>query len=343
VIDAVSSLRALRRTLVGSAVLAAAAVALVFATSGFGAGKPTTGVVVIEAALDYQRAAGAGTGVVLTANGEVLTNNHLIRGATRIRVIDPRTRRRYTARVLGYSVSADIAVLQLQQASGLRTVLLGTSTGLRRGQPVTAVGNAGGTSTLVTAHGTITALGRTITAHDERGTAQRLTGLIETDAELRPGDSGGPLLDRAGRVIGIDSAASTGFVFRSGRNEGYAIPIDRALSIRRQIDAGRGTAEIHVGPTAFLGVAVHPSGYYRGGFVPGALVDNVVRDGPADKAGLAPGDIITAIDGKRVSTPSGIARVILLKKPGDTIRLTWVDRFGNRSTASARLVSGPPQ
>ncbi len=203
------SLRALRRTLVGSAVLATTALALVSATSCFGAGKPTTGVVVIETALDYQHAAGAGTGVVLTANGEVLTNNHVIRGATRIRVIDPRTRRRYTARVLGYSVSADIAVLQLQQASGLRTVLLGTSTGLHRGQPVTAVGNAGGTSTLVTTHGTITALGRGITAHDEQGNAQRLTGLIETDAELRPGDSGGPLLDRAGRVIGIDSAAST--------------------------------------------------------------------------------------------------------------------------------------
>jgi S1-C subfamily serine protease len=208
---------------------------------------------------------------------------------------------------------------------------------------VTAVGNAGGTGSLTVTHGAITAIGRRITVQDDQGNTARLIGLIQTDAPLQPGDSGGPLLDGAGRVVGIDSAASVGFSFRSGSNEGYAIPIDRALAIRRQIDSGHGTATIHVGPTAFLGVAVHPSGYYRGGYVPGALVDDVVSGGPADRAGLSGGDIITAIDGTRVATPSDVARLILRKKPGDTIRLAWVDRFGNRSTGSARLVSGPPQ
>ena len=342
-IDPVSRMRPLRRTLLASAVFLAIAVGLVAATAGVGAAKPTTGVVVIETSLDYQNAAAAGTGVVLRPDGQVLTNNHVIRGATRIRVLDPRTRRRYTARVLGYSVTADIAVLELRQASGLATALLGSSTSLRRGQMVVAVGNAGGTRTLVTTRGTITALARTITVQDGRGNAQQLTGLIQTNADLQPGDSGGPLLDRTGRVVGINSAASAGFAFLSSGSEGYAIPINRALSITRQIDSGRGTAEIHVGPTAFLGVAVHPSGYYRGGYVPGALVDNVVPGGPADRAGLGPGDIIITIEGKRVSTPSGVARVILRKKPGDTIRLTWVDRFGNRSSASVRLSSGPPQ
>jgi S1-C subfamily serine protease len=336
-------MRPLRRTLLAPAVFVTLAVALFAGAAGLAANKPTTGVVVIETALDYQNSAAAGTGVVLSPDGEVLTNNHVIRGATRIRVLDPRTGRRYTARVLGYSVLADIAVVKLQQASGLGTALLGSSTGLRRGQMVTAVGNAGGSRTLVTTRGTITGIGRTITVQDGQGNAQQLTGLIQTNADLQPGDSGGPLLDRAGRVVGIDTAASTDFAFRFGDNEGYAIPINRALSITRQIEAGPGTPEIHVGATAFLGVAVHASGYYNGGYVPGAFVDNVVSGGPADRAGLAPGDIITTIDGKRVTTPSSVARVILRKKPGDTIKLTWVDRFGNRSTASLRLVTGPPQ
>jgi S1-C subfamily serine protease len=333
----------LRRALLASAVLVALAAAPVAPQNGLAAARPTAGVVVIETALTYQNTAAAGTGVVLTSEGEVLTNNHVIRGATRIRVLDPRTRRRYTARVLGYSVTADIAVLKLQQASGLATAPLGSSTGIHRGQPVTAVGNAGGTRTLVVTHGTITAIGRTITVGDGEGNEQRLTGLIQTNADLRPGDSGGPLLDRTGRVVGINSAASIGFAFLSAASEGYAIPVNRALSITRQIESGRGTNEIHVGPTAFLGVAVHPSGYYSGGYIPGAVVDNVVSGGPADRAGLVPGDIITTIDGKRVSTPSGVARLIGRKQPGDTIKLSWVDSFGNRSTASVRLASGPPQ
>jgi S1-C subfamily serine protease len=302
----------------------------------------TRGVVVVETALGYQRTAAAGTGVVLTSDGKVLTNNHVIRGATRIRVLDPRTRRRYTATALGYSVTADIAVLRLQGVSGLETALLGSSAGLRRGQAVTAVGNAGGTGRLVVTRGTITAIGRTITVGDGRGNEQRLSGLIETDAELQPGDSGGPLLNGSGRVVGINSAASIGFAFLSGSREGYAIPIDRALSIRRRIETGRGTAEIHVGPTAFLGVAVHPAGYYRGGYIPGAVVDNVVSGSPADRAGLAPGDVITAIDGTRVTTPDRVALVLIGRHPGDSIRLTWI-RNGNRSTATVRLASGPPQ
>jgi S1-C subfamily serine protease len=333
----------LRRALLASAVLVTLAAAPVPAQSRPAAARPTMGVVVIETALNYQNTAAAGTGVTLTPEGEVLTNNHVIRGATTIRVLDPRTRHRYTARVLGYSVTADIAVLKLQPASGLATALLGSSTGLRRGQAVTAVGNAGGTRMLVVTRGTITAIGRTITVGDGEGNEQRLTGLIQTNADLQPGDSGGPLLDGTGRVVGINSAASVGFTFLSGVREGYAIPINRALSVTRQIESGRGSAEVHVGPTAFLGVAVHPSGYYSGGYLPGALVDNVVSGGPADRAGLAPGDIITAIDGKRVSTPSGIARLIGRKKPGDTIKLIWIDRFGDRSTASVRLASGPPQ
>jgi S1-C subfamily serine protease len=308
------------------------------------AAEPTRGVVVIETALGYQQTSAAGTGVVLTSGGKVLTNNHVIRGATSIRVLVPATGRRYAARVLGYSVNGDIALLQVQQASGLSTATLGTSAGLQRGRAVIAVGNAGGTRRLVTTRGSITALRQSITVHDDQGEAHRLTGLVQVDAELQPGDSGGPLLDQTGRVIGIDTAASVGFAFSSSNSEGYAIPIDRALAITRQIDSGHGTPEIHVGPTAFLGVAVHPFGYYRNGYRPGALVDNVVAGGPADRAGIRPGHLIVAIDGKHVSTPTSIARLIVQKKPGDTIRVTWIaDSSGRRASATVRLVTGPPQ
>ena len=226
----------LRRLLVLPALL------LVLAAPAAGASQPTRGVVVIETALGYQQTSAAGTGFVLTSGGKVLTNNHVIRGATHIRVLVPGTGRRYSARVLGYAVTGDVAVLQLEGAAGIPTAQVGTSAGLQRGRAVIAVGNAGGARRLVTTRGTITALRQSITVRDDQGDAHRLTGLIQVNAELQPGDSGGPLLDRTGHVIGIDTAASVGFAFRAGDNQGYAIPIDRALAISRQIDSGRGTS-----------------------------------------------------------------------------------------------------
>ena len=330
----------LRRTLLASS---AVLVAVAILATPAGAAGPKTGVVVIETALGYQRAAAAGTGVVTSQDGTVLTNNHVIRGATNIRVLVPSSRRRYAARVLGYSLTSDIAVLKLQGAGGLATATLGRSATVRRGHPVAAVGNSEGAGTLVVSRGTVTAIGRTITVRDGQGGAEKLTGLIQINAELHPGESGGPLLDERGRVIGIDTAASVGFAFRSGSKEGYAIPIDRALAIVRQIQAGRESASVHVGPTAFLGVAVHSSGFYRDGYVPGVRVDNLVSGGPAERAGLEQGDIIMTIDGMRVATPADVARVVVRRHPGETIVLTWVDDSGKRSSGRARLVSGPPQ
>ena len=335
-------MRQVRRTLLASSAALAAAAALA-AGAGAGAGGPRTGVVVIETALQYQHASAAGTGVVLSADGIVLTNNHVIRGATTIRVLVSSNGRRFGARVLGYSLENDIAVLKLQGASGLTTATFGRSAAVRRGQSVAAVGNAEGQGDLVVSRGTVVALGRKITVRDDQGDSHDLTGLIQTDAELHPGESGGPLLDARGRVIGIDTAASTGFAFHSGSNEGYAIPIDRALAIARQIRAGRETATVHVGPTAFLGVAVHSSGYYSSGYVPGVRVDNIVAGAPADRVGLERGDIITTIDGMRVKTPADVARLVARRHPGDTIRVTWINDSGDRSSGSARLATGPPQ
>lgn len=319
-----------------------AATAALFATAAIAAAAgPRTGVVVIETALGYQQAHAAGTGVVLDRRGVVLTNNHVIRGATTIRVRV--NGRRFAATAVGYSLVDDVAVLRLKAGSGLATATFGQSSGVRPGQPVTAVGNAEGQGQLVVSRGKVVAVGRSIMVRDEQGDARKLTGLIQTDAELHPGDSGGPLLDSQGHVIGIDTAASTGFSFHSGSNEGYAIPIDRALTIARQIRAGRESVTVHVGPTAFLGIAVHASGFYQGGYNPAVRVDNVLSGGPADRAGIERGDIITTIDGTRVSSPGDVAELVVRHHPGETITLTRVDDAGNRSSARARLGVGPPQ
>ncbi|MGH2971342.1 MAG: S1C family serine protease, partial [Gaiellaceae bacterium] len=283
--------------------------------------------------------AAAGTGLVLTSSGEVVTNNHVIRGASKITVVVPQTRKSYVARVLGYDVTDDVAVLQLQHASGLATVTVANSAGVKVGQSVTAVGNAGGTGSLTVTTGKITGVARAITVSDEEGGAERLAGLVETDAQLQPGDSGGPLLDSAGHVIGIDTAASAGFSFRDA-NDGYAIPIDRVVTIAKQVVAGHGSATVHVGKTAFLGVSIQPADAFGGG---GVLVGRVVSGGPVAKAGLLAGDIITAVNGRAVASQNALVAALLLHHPGDTITVSWTDRLGDSHRGKVTLASGPPQ
>ena len=172
------------------------------------ASKVNPGLVDVVTTLGYQNGEAAGTGMVLTSSGEVLTNNHVIDGATSIKATDIGNGRTYTAKVVGYDKTHDVAVLQLEGASGLQTVSL-SSASPRTGQKVTALGNAGGkggTPSKVT--GTITGLNQSITASDESaGDAERLTGMIGHDAAIQPGDSGGPLVDTYGQVIGMDTAA----------------------------------------------------------------------------------------------------------------------------------------
>src|SRR5947207_5305073 len=208
-----------------------------------------------------QGATAAGTGIVLTSNGEVLTNNHVIRGATSIKVTDVGNGRTYTAKVVGYDASRDVAVIQLQNASGLTTANLGDSSGVQTGDAVTALGNAGGKGgTPSVATGAVTALNQSITASDEGSGAnsEQLTGLIETNADIQPGDSGGALVNSFGQVVGMNTAASSGTQFQSQSGQpaeqAYAIPIDNAETIARQIEAGQGSSTVHIGATAFLGI-----------------------------------------------------------------------------------------
>jgi S1-C subfamily serine protease len=295
-----------------------------------------TGVVVVNTTLAYGGVA-AGTGIVLTPTGNVLTNNHVIRGARSIRVTDVSTGRAYSATVVGYSVSKDIALLHLRNAHGLQTALMGNSSTLAIGGRVTAVGNAGGTGRLTTKAGTVTGIGRSITIGDEDGSSTRLTGLIETSAPLRPGDSGGPILS-AGRVVGVDAAASASVQYPGGSGEGFAIPINSALVVARQVEAGNRSSTVHVGPTAFLGVSIGRSGGARG-----VLVEGVASGSPADRAGVDVGAVITSFAGKRVTSPTSLKGLVLQTVPGRTVQLTWIDPYAGATSASVRLAAGPPQ
>ena len=229
------------------------------------AAKVDPGLVDINTTLGYAQQQAAGTGIVISSNGVILTNNHVINGATKISVTDVGNQKTYTAKVVGYDRSHDIAVLQLQNASGLQTAPLATSNA-SVGQNVVGVGNAGGTGgTPSAAGGTVTALNQSITASDQGdGTSEQLTGLIETNADIQPGDSGGALVNTSGQVIGVDTAASAGFSFQfngqSQGNQGFAIPINTALSVARQIEAGNSSSTVHIGETAFLGVEISPQG-----------------------------------------------------------------------------------
>jgi S1-C subfamily serine protease len=301
------------------------------AATGTASTGQMVGVVDIDTVLGYQGAEAAGTGMVLTSTGEILTNNHVVDGATKITVTVVSTGRTYTATVVGTDPTDDVAVLQLSGASGLRTAVL-AGTAAQTGDAVTAVGNAGGTGgTPSAASGTVVALGRSITATDETGAnAEQLTGLIETDADVQAGDSGGPLFDASGAVVGVDTAASSGTSV-----EGYAIPIARAVSIARQIESGVDSTTIHQGYPAFLGVSV------TGSAGTGATIAGVLSGGPAQAAGLAAGDVVTAVGGTSIGSADDLTTALATCSPGQRVPVTWTGTDGAGHSATVTLASGP--
>ena len=336
----------MKLTASGHARLGAAVTCAVLVAVGLGLAPRSQGAVTAAGVVDvttdlaYDNGSAAGTGIVLTPTGQVLTNNHVIRGATTIRVTDPKTARSYGATVLGYSVSGDIALLQLKKAAHLSTASIGDSSRIRVGQRVTALGNAGGAGgPPSSSSGRITGLNQSIVVSDGRGLTARLVDLIRINAALEPGDSGGPLLDTSGRVIGIDTAASVGFEFRSP-NQGYAVPINRALAVVTQIRARRSSATVHVGLTPFLGLSLASS---RPGLGTGAFVAEIADGSPADRAGIPVGSLITRIDGRAVTSRDEVTRLLLRRKAGDTITIRWIDRLGRSSSARIKTTAGPPQ
>ena len=294
----------------------------------------------------------AGTGIVLTSDGEVLTNYHVVEGSTSIRVTLPGGGRTYTATVVGADQAADVALLQLTGASGLATARIDDDT-LAVGDAVTAVGNAGGTGSLTAADGEVTDLSSSITTQSEGDVAgERLTKLVETSADVVPGDSGGPLLDAQGEVVGVDTAASSGTEI-----DGYAVPINTALAVVTQIRSGEETAAVRIGPAAFLGVQVATQvqsdsaygsayGYGRSrGAVPttgsSATIAGVVEGDAADEAGLTAGDTITEVGSVAISDALDLTAALATMEPGDRVALTWTTADGTQQSASVALDASP--
>ena len=305
--------------------------------------KADPAVVDIVSKLGNQGAAAAGTGIVLSSDGTILTNNHVIDGATAIRVTDVGNGRTYTASVTGYDASRDIAVLKLKNASGLATAAIGDSSDVQLGDKVVAVGNAGGRGGLPSvATGKVTGLSSSITATNEGdGTSERLTGVLQTNANIQPGDSGGPLLNRSGEVVGINTAAGKSGTTTSAAvtTQAFAVPINRAMSVAEQIESGTGSTTVHVGPTAFLGVAIASQQQSLDGN--GAAIAGTVPGGAASQAGLAAGDEIVSLGGQSIGSPSDIRSALVTHHPGDKVKVTWVNASGQQHSVTVTLGSGP--
>lgn len=292
------------------------------------------GVALIDTVLDGGE--GAGTGIVLTSDGEVLTNYHVVEDSTSIRVTIASTGTTYTASVVGSDPDADIALLQLRDASGLTVATIDDDT-LAVGDDVTAVGNAGGTGTLTAATGDVTDLSTSITTASEGSIqGETLDHVIETDADVVAGDSGGPLIDDEGEVVGIDTAASTGQEIN-----GYAIPIDVALAVVTQIRDGDESDGVQVGASAFLGIELDSTASYGGADPDGAPVAGVVDGDAADDAGLSAGDVITKLGSTTISDTDDLTAALATLSPGDRTKITWATDDGQTESATVTLGSSP--
>lgn len=295
--------------------------------------EQTTGVVTIVSTLYYDDSTqAAGTGVILTSDGEILTNNHVIDGATSIEVTVESTGETYSATVVGSDSTNDIALLQLDDASGLDPSDV-SDAAVAVGDEVTSIGNAEGTGDLVAAAGVVTAVDESITVGNEyTGAQESLTGLIEINADVVSGDSGGPLVDSDGDVLGVVTAASSG----SADITGFAIPIATALDIVEQIQSGVETDTVQVGLPAFLGVQLASTQQAAG-----VTVGGVIAGTAASNAGLAAGDVITAVDGTAVTTSEALSALIATYEPGDSIVVSFTDASGASQQATATLMEGP--
>ncbi|NNN09262.1 MAG: trypsin-like serine protease [Acidimicrobiaceae bacterium] len=322
------------------------------ATAASIAAKVNPGVVDISTTSKYQSTSAAGTGMVLSSNGLVLTNNHVINGATSISVRLVSTGATYSATVLGYSVTNDVALLQLSHASGLATVTTADSSAVSATQPVVAIGNAGGVGgTPSVAPGAVIATNQSLTASDPSNLTgvEKLSNMIQINADIQPGDSGGPLVNTRGQVIGMDTAGSTsgsGFGYQSSTaaTQGYAIPINTALSVVHTIQSGTSTASVHVGATPILGIEISAT---LSGFegstsnIAGVQIAGLATGTPAASSSLAAGDVITAINGQSVTSPTQLSAIVQKYAPGDTLTLSYTTLSGTSSTVKVTLIPGP--
>lgn len=312
--------------------------------------KESAGVVLIDTQLGYENAEAAGTGMVLSKDGLVLTNNHVIADSTKIAVTVATTGKTYEASVVGSDSSKDVAVLKLKDASNLQTATIDDDD-VQVGDDITAVGNSEGGGQLQAADGSVTDLGASVTT-TAQGTedSETLNDMIQVQADIVSGDSGGALLDDEGEVVGMNTAASSG----SATVTGFAIPIESALSTAESIIDGEQTSTNTLGYPAFLGIGVQQDSQSgqagqsgqssqsgSSSQAAGAVVAGVYEDTPAAEAGLTAGDTITRMGSTRITDGAGLSSAIAEHKPGDTVSLSWTDADGQTHSAKVTLTEGP--
>ena len=284
----------------------------------------------------------AGTGMIITSSGEVLTNNHVIDGSTSITVTVQGRSQAYSAHLVATSPSSDVALIQMDGASGLPTVTFADSSTLKVGDPVITLGNAlgrGGAPYM--SQGSVTALDQTITASEGGGASEQLSGMIESDATIYEGDSGGALVNQAGQVVGMITAGQTQGFRSSGSTVGYAIASNSALSIVNRVRAGEQASDLVYGQVGYLGVSVETldsatASQLGLGVSSGALVRGVLPGLPAASAGITSGSVITNVGGAAVSDINSLGTAVKAHKPGDRVAITWVDGSGSH-TATVTL------
>jgi len=276
----------------------------------------------------------AGTGMIISSSGLVLTNNHVVDHVVNITAQIPGTATVYKATVIGYDTQDDVALLQLQGASNLPTVPIGDSSQVTVSDQVTVIGNAlgkGGTPAVVS--GVVSNVDQMITASDESGGTEQLTGMLEVQANIQPGDSGGPEINSAGQVIGMTTAGSqsgapTGQP--AAATTGFAVPINKAMQIVAEIRSGGGP-NIHIGLAARLGVSVAPGG------TTGAVIAGVAANSPAASAGIVTNDVIVKIDGQTITSANDLNKAMETYYKGQSPTFVWVDATGASHTASITL------
>ncbi|GAC1671716.1 MAG: trypsin-like peptidase domain-containing protein [Candidatus Dormibacteraceae bacterium] len=304
------------------------------------AAKINPAVVDINTVVGSGRA--AGTGMIITSSGEVLTNHHVVDGSSTIRVTIAGRSQAYTAHVIGVYPSADVAVIQIEGVFGLPSVSFASSSKVKVGDSVVAIGNAlgqGGTPDV--SQGNITALDQTITASASGAKAERLIGMLQTDATIYPGDSGGPLVNSSGQVVGMITAGQVQGFRTSASNINYAVASDTFLAIVNQIRSRSSNPAIIYGQVGYIGVSAQTLDAATAAQLglsvsSGALVRQVEAGSPADNAGIARNSVITAVGGSQVTTIDILGTAIRAHKPGEKVSISWVNQSGTH-TASITL------
>ncbi len=284
--------------------------------------RVSPGVVSID--VTSAQGAGTGSGFVLDREGYILTNDHVVDGAQTVSV-HFNEGAPVAAKVIGADPSTDLALIQVDPAvHKLTPVVLGSSKGIKVGQPAIAIGSPFRLEGTLTT-GVISALGRSIKSPNNFS----IDGVIQTDAAINPGNSGGPLLDASGKVVGINAQIATSTDSNTG--VGFAIPIDTAKQVIPQLKSGQTIRRAYLGVET--GSAVTGSG---------AIISRVISGGPADDAGLHAGDRILSVGATKVTGSDDVASAVLKAKPGDEIKV-GVRRSGAEQTLTVKLGTRPSQ